>query len=1044
MALALAVHPFGEGASAALERAVREGQRGDPLAPVTVVVDRGAVGLAARRRLASSPGGIANVRFLTWPRLAAELAASWLASTDRPARTPAMELEAVRAVLADRRHGPLVSAADQPSMLRAVARTCRELAAVPDAALEVLARQSAMSAEVVAVASAVRARLAHAFDTAELLAAATAAVRSGHVVTGRVVVHLPERMGPGECELLEAVAAATAADVVVLAGSTGDPAADGPVRALAARLRVAPPAMASPAGAAGRTWVRSAPSADAEVLMALRYLMRRNAEGVPLERTALLYGGTPPYPVLVRDLAAAAGLPTHGPGARTLAASVAGRVLLGALALDDRDWRRDEVAAWMASGPLLHKDRTVPAAEWDRLSCEAGIVGGLTQWRERLAAHAAALRTRAALLEQDPAEEEGRGLATSCRLDAERCEELGQFLEDLARRLGVAPHRWGDWGRWAVQLLGDLLGGPARRGRWPLSEIAAFDAVVAALGALGALDWIGGPGPRPGELRSALAAELDRPAPETTRFGRGVLVGPLAAAVGLDLDVVCVVGMVDGAFLAGAGDDVLVPDRERSAAGGAVPLRAATHLEARRAYLAATAGAAERVLSYPRGDQRTGRELRPARPLLDAAGALVLRLGGDRLHAGDVRWGPPSGAPPSAFDFVRSFVDAVRDEDRTGEPISVADWELRSVARWRAAHRNLSGHFLARTDPVLAAALDARRARRSRRLTRFDGVVEPGHVASPAGRRPQSPTGVEAYARCPRSYLLSSLLGLDERPSPEEVLQLTPPERGVVVHGILEQLVTGEQRGDGRAAEPVEVTEARMLDLAAAAFADLERRGGAGHPALWPIDRARILGDLRQFVRDDAAYRAAAGARPVAVEDRFGFGDDPGVELSLGVGRTVRFRGRMDRVDAGPGGALAVIDYKTGRPTAPDPDDPLAGGTRLQLPVYALAAKQRYNPSGPVTAGYWFVGAQPGPNGLVLDNELVDRLTETVTAAVGGIEGGLFPANPGRLDPSVDARQGHCTTCPFDRLCPADRVVTWARKRDDPALEAYRQMAEPR
>lgn len=1050
MVVALSVHPFGDGAFAALDRAVRGAQDGDPLAPITVVVDRGAVGLSARRRLAAAPGGLAGVRFVTWGRLAADLAGTWLAATDRPARTAAMELEAVRSVLAGGHRGPLASVADQPSTVRAVARTCRELADVAAATLDALARQSARSAEVVSVVRAVRARLERSFGTSELFAVAARCVRQGEAVTtGPVVAYLPEQMGPGECDLLAALSGVVA--VSVLAGSTGEEGPDAPVRALAARLGVAgPPTVApsAPAGRALKTWARSAPSADAEVLMALRYLLRRNAEGVPLERMALVHGGAAPYPVLVRDLAAAAGLPTHGPGMRPLAATLAGRVLAGALALADRDWRRDEVAAWLASGPLLFGGHAVPSAEWGRLSREAGVVGGLDQWRERLTGHALALGARAELLDR-AVDDDSRRLAAACRVDAERCRELWRFLEALGARLASAPRAWGDWGAWAGRLLADLLGGAGHHGRWPHAEVAAFDAVRAALGTLGALDWIGGPHPRPGDFRMALAAELDRAAPETTRFGRGLLVGPLATAVGLDLDVVCVVGMTEGTFPAGAGDDVLVPDRERLAAGAGVPLRGATSLEARRAYLAASAGASERVLSYARGDQRTGRELRPAPAFLDALRSLT--PSGDRLHAGDVRDGPPPGTQPGTFDFVRSYAEAVEDGDGAGEPLCVADWELRSTVRWRRAHPDLAGHFLARSDAVLAGALDARRARRRRRLTRFDGLVEGVDVRSPLGTGPQSATGMEAYARCPRSYLLASLLGLSERPAPEDVLQLTAIERGVVVHRILEQLVAAElaapRPGGGAGAVEagtVEAVEARMLELAAKAFAELEQRGVAGHPALWAIDRARITGDLRQFVRDDAAYRAATGAVPVAVEDLFGFGDDPGLAIELGDGRSVRFRGRVDRVDAGPDGTLRVIDYKTGRvAAAPSDADPLAGGTRLQLPVYAMAARRRHGARGAVEAGYWYVGAQAMPASQPLDESLVARLSEVVATAVGGIEGGVFPGNPGRSDPSGDEREGHCHTCPFDELCPADRVTAWVRKREDPALAAYRRMTEP-
>lgn len=1063
MAVALSTHPYGDGAFGALAASVRAAKGGDPLAPVTVVVDRGAVGLSVRRRLAASPEGVANVRFTTWSRLAAELAMPWLSSADRRAVTGAVELEAVRAALDEVDAGPLAALADQPSTVRAVARTYRELAGVSRDALDALAAQSRRSAAVVAIVRAARARLHGAYGPAELLSAAAGAVRQGAVPTpvGSVIVYLPGRAGPAEWSLAEALAARGAVEVIV--GWTGDEVADGPARSLLSRLGGTgrPMAMPNPAGGTRtgrtRTWVRSAPSADAEVLMGLRHVMRRNAEGVPLERMAVLHAGNAPYPLLVQDMASMAGIPFHGPQPRQLSATVAGRVLLGVLGLVDRDWRRDDVAAWLSSGPMLHGGRPVPSAEWDALSSDAGVVAGLAQWRDRLAAHSSLLRIRARLVaEAGPGAEDSGERAATLAGDAARCTELWDFVDGLSQRLANAPGTWSGWGSWAARLLADLLGGPARRADWPLGEVAALDAVGDALGSLSALDWIGGPAPGLATFRTALASELERPAPQTARFGDGLLVGRIGDVVGVDLDVVCVVGMVDGQFPARATDDVLVPDREREAAGGLradgagglpadgaggpVPLRGAPAAEGRREYLAALAGATERVLSYARGDLRTGRELRPARLLLEALSRLT--EDGRRLHAGDVRWGPPDGVPLQSFQFVRSFAEAVRDDDRMGEPVSVTDWKLQSLARWAALRRSLDGHFLAESESVLTTAVSVRRARRSRSFTRFDGLVEGLAVPSPADDRPQSATGLETYARCPRRYLFGHLLGLGSRARPETVLQIDPVDRGVLVHGVLERLVAAET-ADADGARTQDEAQRRASAYAAAAFAGLEQRGLSGHPVLWAVDRLRILTDLRQFLRADAAYRAVTGATPVAVEEPFGWPGDPGVSVEMHDGRRVRFRGRIDRVDALPGG-LNVVDYKTGRAVgAAAGEDPLEGGTRLQPAVYALAARGRHGATGTITAGYWHVGGRAEPVGVTLTGALVDRLSAVIGAAVQGIEGGVFPANPGRTEAGGASRAGHCRTCPFDRVCPPDRSDAWGRKHDDPALAPYHRMAEP-
>src|SRR5204862_5550163 len=85
------------------------------------------------------------------------------------------------------------------------------------------------------------------------------------------------------------------------------------------------------------------------------------------------------------------------------------------------------------------------------------------------------------------------------------------------------------------------------------------------------------------------------------------------------------------------------------------------------------------------------------------------------------------------------------------------------------------------------------------------------------------------------------------------------------------------------------------------------------------------------------------------------------IELLLTDGRRLRFRGAADRVDGGSEGSLLVIDYKTGRPPfeVGGNDDPTSAGTKLQLPVYALAAKSAFgNDDTPVVAAYWWVSAR--------------------------------------------------------------------------------------
>ncbi len=1068
------MHPYGGSAFSALAHTVRKVKEVDPFSPVTIVVDRGGLALSVRRRLAAVPPGLVHLRCTTWTRLAAELAQGWLSVGGRTVASSAVELEAVRAALGEETPPHLAGALDQPATLRALVRTFRDLASVPEASLQALAAQSPRTADVVGVVRRVRVALAGCVGPAELLDAATAEVEREPVraaaVCGAVAVYLPRRIGPPELELVEALGGCT--DVAVIVGTTGDAAADAAGRELLARLSARAGGAPTVVGGSGETaaaetdptevpvptWVRSAPSADAEVLVALRHLMGRNAEGVPLERMALLHSGASPYRQLVHDAVAGAGIPAHGGSERPLSSTVAGRALLGALGLADHDWRRDDVVAWLASAPLLHRGQLIPAAESDALSVEAGIVSGLAQWRERLVAHAATLRELARVRGMagaddaagddgsgDAAEDGSRSARRTRRLEVEarRCDELRAFLEDVAERLGHVPASWEAWSEWAGRLLTDLLGSVAHRAGWPAEEVVSFDAVTEGLGRIGALDWLGGSPPSAMDFRTALTAELDAPAPGTARFGHGLLVGRVEEAVGLDLDVVCVVGMVDGAFPAHQGDDVLVPDRERERVGAEVPLRAVDAAAVRRDLLAALASAPERVLSYARYDQRRGSELRPARAFLESVEALT--GDGRRRSTRELRDGPPPELE-ERFQFVASFADAVQDgrggrspqhaQQPSAEPVSDADWRLRSLTRWVAAGGWVSDHFLARDDRSLAGALALRRARRSARFTRFDGLVEGLAIPAPSTGAVQSATGLEGFARCPRRYFFSHLLRVTARELPESVLQLTPAERGVIVHRVLERLVAEEIAGGVPADEDPAAREARMDAFAEEEFAEAQRRGVTGHPALWALERSRMTSDLREQLRADAEYRAATGARTLAVELDFGPASGTDVVVATASG-AVRFRGRIDRVDELADGRLAVVDYKSGRRYRTQEDgDPLSRGERLQLPVYALAAKSAFGSEWGVRAGYWFVGLPTPPEWLTLDDAVEGRLAGVLGTLAEGIETGRFPARPGPTD-GWNPRGVNCTYCPYDGMCPPDRGASWRRKRADPSLSAY-------
>jgi len=154
----------------------------------------------------------------------------------------------------------------------------------------------------------------------------------------------------------------------------------------------------------------------------------------------------------------------------------------------------------------------------------------------------------------------------------------------------------------------------------------------------------------------------------------------------------------------------------------------------------------------------------------------------------------------------------------------------------------------------------------------------------------------------------------------------------------------------------------------------------------------------------------------------------------------VRIVGSIDRVDRLADGRLAVIDYKSGSSTkfaTISHDAPLQNGARLQLPIYAHAARTLLGDAsaGPVLAEYWFVLKDPRrPRGYDVDSEVEDALDSALRVIVAGIDAGQFPARP--IEPGFSLYTD-CEYCDPDGLGTIDTHRTWLRKRTAPELAAY-------
>jgi ATP-dependent helicase/nuclease subunit B len=1037
-----------------LRSAINQAKGDEPLTPVSIVVPSNYVGVATRRLLASGALGpvahrgigVAAVSFVTVYRLAELLGSTRLAASDRrPVSTPVIAA-ALRAALAER-PGIFAPVAGHAATETALIAAYRELRDLSVGALDALARKSDRAADVVRLHRAARASLVSNFyDEEDLLDSAAETLRTDRQAAerlGTVIAYLPERLSRHGGELLGTVAASSG--LVVLAGTTGDTKADAEVDRSVRRIAGAPsdthPDDDRPLAVVDleRTEIVTVSDCDEEVRAAVRSVVDATRAGTPLDRMAILHTSPEPYARLAHEQLAAAGIALNGAAVMPLTARVVGRTLLGLLALPEGEFRREDVFAWLAGGPLRWGGRPIPVTLWERLSRDAGVVSGCHDWDHRLTAFATKRDEETALAESDPDAPSWR--AESLRNEADRARALREFVLNLIDEVARATNQRQPWSQradWARRRLLELFGDEGRRAAWPVAEQKAAERVDRALDRLSGLDAVEGSIGLDVFARS-LELELEADLGRVGRMGEGVLVGSVSMGVGLDLDLVVILGLAEGLFPSPTHDDSLLPDHERTSTGDELPLRSQRVERQHRHLLAALAGSAHQVLSFPRGDLRRNIERVPSRWILQIASAMA----GERWWSDELL-----GAQRDWLTHLASFDAGIRHMDF---PATEQEHRLRALMAQGSTRLSLPV-LTAAGDGTLGAGAEVVAARRSDRFTRFDGNLAGLDLPSPA-ERITSATRLEGWASCPFAYLLRSVLSVDEVENPEDELRITPRDKGTLVHQVLEDFI-GEVLSRPSAAQPSpnqpwsSSDEARMVAIGLRVCAEYEAGGLTGRPIFWRQDRKGILADLLQFLRVDSDARRDHGTRPLAAELAFGL---PGaavdtVALDLPDGRTVQFRGKADRVDGATDGTLRVIDYKTGKADGfkeLNEDNPDAQGRRLQLAVYGQAARRfRDTPDAAVRAEYWFVSARGRFErvGYWVTPVVLAHVGETLGAVVGGIEAGVFPHYP---TASSTAFRVECPFCDPDGMGVAELRRHFERKQADPAMATFVHLVNP-
>lgn len=740
-----------------------------------------------------------------------------------------------------------------------------------------------------------------------------------------------------------------------------------------------------------------------------------------------------------------AGVPVAGEDPHGLASTSAGKFVLQLVETVLKGMRRDALMVWLTSSPVISplSGKSVASTRWDYIAKRARVTtfADDSDWHRRveLYRHSVQYRVRRLERDQDADVDEGRAASlNSLKTELSLVDGLAEFVKDLLLEVakGERPKSWRDHVKWLEGIAGRYLGGSGDGA----DRVDGMARVLSVLSSISELDSISGDDGDVAKVSFARFAEsvrngINSVAGRRRGLGRGVLISRIDAGIGAAFESVHVMELSETAYQAGGTDHPMLRDRDRTLlndGAGTLPTIKSRQDAARRSFE------------------------------LAAQSSLRCRFYWNRSHIGDASDSFPSplylerlstavGRTVSAEDAMADNVPEIEIERPLHEAVSRSDLVWEPYGARLVSLKGMKGRpdaLSAREDlRPFSKALDSFSMRSSKGFTQYDGAV--GALDEVRSGITTSASRLEAYASCPYSYFLGEVIGVEAPPEEDEEFRLSPLERGQLVHEILDAFVkdrisTGADRSDDRL----------FNRLCEEAFAEFELRSFAPPTHLWELEKRNIVRRLQRWRHAELEILDTMVGRS-EVETQFGYGGGESVimrvEMRDGEALEVALRGRIDRIAfEDDGDAMVVLDYKTGSPAGYQGlnKDAVDHGTRLQLPIYMLAASRMFPDVVPelLSGFFWFVfesdrGSMVAPKLRLSWREVEPRLHEVVRTITQGIRNGEFPIRPGKMQ-YQSGNWENCRNCAFDAACDSGRDAAWARKRGSVPIE-YVAMVEP-
>ena len=713
-----------------------------------------------------------------------------------------------------------------------------------------------------------------------------------------------------------------------------------------------------------------------ETRAALRWVKARIVrDGIAPREIAVIARDLDPYLAFLQETASEFGVPLRIAGGLPLASNPCIAALFSLLSLSaDGFPRRRVLDAWRSPyfDWSVGQDVILPYADTlDAISHNGLVIRGLVQWREAFDLALSPLAER----DQDEA---------APTIKPERAADARDKFEAFVARI-TPPAEAGvrDYVAFVEDLVGDdssvgqagsltyeSLSVVARARQNPETaerDVAALNSLKDVLRGLALAESVFETDPRPfssflRDLRGVVeATSYEVPVPETET----VSATSVLRARGLAFRAVAILGLAEGDFPQAEREDTLLTESDR-----AFMRKRGLPIESRL-----------------RGDEATF--------FYEAATRASDRLLLCRPYLADD--GQPWEASPY-WEHARQIVDAPMRHIRPSVTLSI---EYDEPASPQEALSRLAGGDLVGGEAIAHGATVLRARLAGEASGPFEGDLS-SRAAELTARFPAdfvwSASRLESYGTCPMDFWTGVALSLEPRDPPEEGYDVRA--FGSMVHAVLEKVYQ-------RVADPSDVKAvlAALPDVARQVLEAAPSDYGFRPTALWRHQRAEIEQLVRKTIT--ALAEESQAYTPRFYEQAFGFKGQP--VLNAG---DVKLHGFIDRVDAAPDGRLRVMDYKTSSTLISARD--LAEGHRLQLPLYALAARDALK-LGDVDAGfYWHVGSAR-PSSLKLES-FEGGVEAAIVTAIAYARAYVQAIREGKFSPRVPS--GGCPSyCPATAWC---------------------------